>query len=218
MEGNFAVSPRNLYLYRLALEHSSTGVKDSHGCKFSNERLEFLGDAILDSIVAEYLYHSYPGTQEGELTKLKSKVVSRRFLNYIGKELGIADVLQVNISGKAFHPSLIGNAFEAIIGAIYLDQGYRKTRKSLLDILTARGMLENLAADVDFKSKLHEWCQKNRKTLFFHVLDEKQQAGITSYLVEVKVDQRAMGLGRGESKKAAEQKAAEEACALIFGR
>ena len=213
---NFGFTPKNIDNYELALRHSSSSFVDANGVKSSNERLEFLGDTILDVVVAEYLYNKYPKLQEGELTKMKSKVVSRINLNQIAQALNIQDVLEVNIGKKDLHHSILGNALEAIIGAIYLDKGFSFSHKIILKFLKREGLSERVLLDVDFKSKLHEWSQKNRKTLHFKVIYENQQGGTSEYIVELFINGKAKSKGKGKSKKLAEQEAAKKACELIF--
>lgn len=212
----YGFTPSKIKNYELALRHSSSSFIDEKGIKNSNERLEFLGDTILDVVVAEYLYEKYPKLQEGQLTKMKSKVVSRINLNQIALVLKIQDILEVNIGKQDLHHSILGNALEAIIGAIYLDKGFVYTQKVVLKILQKHGMSDRIQSDVDFKSKLHEWSQKKRKTLVFNVTHESQRAGTTDYEVELLINGKSMGKGNGKSKKLAEQEAAKIACGKIF--
>ncbi len=213
---NYGFTPGNIDNYELALRHSSASFVDAKGIKSSNERLEFLGDTILDVVVAEYLYHQYPKLQEGELTKMKSKVVSRVNLNQIALSLNLQDVLEVNIGKQDLHHSILGNALEAMVGAIYIDKGYLFTQKIILRLLKREGLSERIQSDVDFKSKLHEWSQKHRKTLQFKVIYESQKRGSTEYVVELYINGKAIAEGKGKSKKLAEQEAAKKACAVIF--
>lgn len=215
---NFGFTPNNIDNYELSLRHSSASFVDEKGVKNSNERLEFLGDTILDVVVAEYLYDKYPKLQEGELTKMKSKVVSRVNLNQIAQALNIQDVLEVNIGKQDLHHSILGNALEAIVGAIYLDKGYKFTQKIVLKFLKREGLNERIQTDVDFKSKLHEWSQKHRKTLKFKVIYESQKGGTTEYVVELFINGKSKAEGKGKSKKLAEQEAAKKACEVIFNK
>ena len=208
--------PGEVDLYHQALRHSSAAVVLDSGIKDSNERLEFLGDAILDSIVASYLYANFPHKSEGDLTKMKAKVVSRRNLNSIGRDLQIPTQLDLDLGGQELHMSIIGNAFEALVGAIYLDKGYDFTERVLIKILKKKGINMQVHEDVDFKSKLHEWCQKQKKSLSFTMISESQANGKTHYVMEVVVDGKPMGRGEGKSKKSAEQLAAKKACKSIF--
>lgn len=215
---NFGFTPDNIDNYELALRHSSSSFVDDKGIKNSNERLEFLGDTILDVVVAEYLYNKYPKLQEGELTKMKAKVVSRVNLNQIAEALNIQDVLDVKIGKQDLHHSILGNALEAIVGAIYLDKGFLFSKKIVLKFLKREGLTDRIQSDVDFKSKLHEWGQKNRKTLQFKVIFESQKGGKTEYGVELYINGKPKSQGRGKSKKLAEQEAAKKACEVIFNQ
>lgn len=156
----FGYRPNDLSLFRKALSHHSIVHNDDQN---SNERLEFLGDAILDAVVAELLYQKYPGNDEGYLTKLKSKVVNRKSLSEIGERMQIRTLLQYNASRNLNLSSIEGNAFEAIIGAIFLDGGFDKAKKSLQNHVFRKFVDLNklLEEEVDFKSKLIIWCQKN---------------------------------------------------------
>jgi ribonuclease III len=212
----FGYSPKDTSLYEQALRHSSAATKIKPGLKNSNERLEFLGDAILDSIVAHYLYNKYPLIPEGELTKMKSKVVRRENLNMVGYTLGLDEQLHLNLGKQEMHDSIVGNALEALVGAIYLDKGYHTTRDILLRLLKEHGLDTRVHDDVDYKSKLHEWSQKYKRTLDFKVLDHKNEGGSSFYRIAVVIDESEYGIGEGGSKKSAEQKAAKIACDQIF--
>lgn len=213
----FGFTPRRIDLYEQALRHSSVAVRENGGVKNSNERLEYLGDAVLDCIVADYLYNNYPNKTEGDLTKMKAKIVSRRNLNAMGVDVDLPAHLDLNLGGQEVHRSIVGNAFEAIVGAIYLDKGFDFTEKVLIKLLTKHGLNMKVHMDTDYKSKLHEWCQKEKKSLGFRVLHEEQDAGKTRYVVAVLVNNDEMGMGEGKSKKSAEQLAARQACISIFG-
>ena len=211
MQSAFRISTLKPELYRQALRHSSA-VTDHSFHKKSNERLEFLGDAILDAMLAHYLYDSYSQKTEGELTKMKSKVVRRENLNKIGESIGIRRLLEVELGSQEIHESMLGNALEALVGAIYLDKGFISTRQTVLKFLIEHGLTETIHDEVDAKSKLHEWCQKHKKTLVFEVIQHKQEQGNNHYSMVCKIDQASMGIGEGSSKKAAEQMAAKITC------
>lgn len=213
---HFGVRPSRPERYRQALRHGSAVQKGATGINRSNERLEFLGDAILDAIVAQYLFANYDELSEGELTKLKSKVVSRRMLNQLGRELKIETMLETKMGSQPVQQTLIGNALEALIGAIYLDKGYRKTETVVLALLQKHRIDDRIQSITDYKSKLHEHCQKLRKSLNFVVTREKHAVD-ELYEIEVYVGDQRLGKGSGSSKKAAEQAAALEACDRIFG-
>ncbi len=212
----FQFRPKNLALYETALRHASAADEIKPGIKNSNERLEFLGDAILDSIVAHYLFTKYPSLTEGELTKMKSKVVRRDNLNSIGFELKLYEVLKVNIGNQEMHESLMGNALEALFGAMFLDKGYKTTREVALKLLKEHGLDERVHSDVDYKSKLHEWSQKHRRTLQYSVLNQKNNGPYMEYHIQLEIDGEPVGQGKGGSKKAAEQMAAKEAAQKVL--
>jgi ribonuclease-3 len=212
----FGFYPSDISLYEQALRHSSAATKIKPGLKNSNERLEFLGDAILDSIVAHYLYLKYPLLPEGELTKMKSKVVRRENLNMIGYTLKIDTLLELNLGRQEMHDSIVGNALEAIVGAIYLDQGYIVTRNIVLKLMKQHGLDTRVHDDIDYKSKLHEWSQKYRRSLGFKVLSHRNEGGASFYRIAVLIDDKEYGVGEGGSKKVAEQRAAKIACESIF--
>jgi len=213
----FGLSPKDTSLYEQALRHSSAATNIKPGLKNSNERLEFLGDAILDSIVAHYLFNKYPLLPEGELTKMKSKVVRRENLNMLGYSLNLQELLDLNLGKQEMHDSIVGNAMEAMIGAIYLDKGYDVTRNIMLKLLKKHGLDTKIHDDIDYKSKLHEWCQKHRKDLSYKVLNHTNSGGNSFYKIAVFVDREQYGVGEGSSKKSAEQRAAKEANSKIFG-
>jgi ribonuclease-3 len=215
LQSAFQISTRQPLLYRQALRHSSA-VVDHSFTKKSNERLEFLGDAILDSILAHYLYDSYSQKTEGELTKMKSKVVRRENLNRIGEKIGVRSLLEVELGSQEIHESMLGNALEALVGAIYLDKGFSETRNTMIKFLIQHGLSETIHDEIDAKSKLHEWCQKHKKNLAFEVLFHKQDQGLSVYKIAVKIDNVNMGIGEGNSKKAAEQLAAKQACDALL--
>ena len=210
------VKPKNLSLYETALRHASAADEISPGVKNSNERLEFLGDAILDSIVAHYLFSKYPALTEGELTKMKSKIVRRDNLNSIGYELKLYEFLQVSIGRQEIHESLIGNALEALFGALFLDKGYKVTKEIALKLLKEHGLDERVHLDVDYKSKLHEWGQKTRRHLAYHVREQRNMGAQMLYTIALELDGKEVGRGTGGSKKAAEQSAAEAAAKVIL--
>ena len=211
---HFGYRPKILRHFTLAVSHSSGDIKDDIE---SNERLEFLGDAILDAVVAEYLFKKFPGNDEGYLTKLKSKVVNRKTLAFIGEKMQIRAVLNYNQSRNLNIPALEGNAFEAIIGAIYLDGGFEAAKKSLQNHVLRKFVDLNklLEEEIDFKSRLIIWCQKKRMKIDFIVVDEQHTHGAWEYEVSIQINKRDFGRGRASSKKQAEQVAAKQTLELI---
>jgi ribonuclease-3 len=216
LKSAFRISTRKFTLYQQALRHASAAEELAPGVKNSNERLEFLGDAIIDSILAHYLFDHYPDKTEGEMTKMKSKVVRRDNLNRIGEKIGIRALLQVEIGRQDLHESMLGNALEALIGAIYLDKGYSATRMTVLDFFVRHGLTETIHDEIDSKSKLHEWSQKNKHELSFPVAHHKQVNGSSLYTIHAIVDGEIQGIGEGPSKKSAEQVAAKQACEKLM--
>jgi ribonuclease III len=214
----FGYTPKDTAVYEQALRHSSAATKIKPGLKNSNERLEFLGDAVIDSVVAHYLYNKYPLLPEGELTKMKSKVVRRENLNMVGYTLKIHELLDLNLGRQDMHDSIVGNALEAMVGAIYLDKGYNVTRDIVLTLLKKHGLDTKVHDDIDYKSKLHEWSQKQKRTIEFKVLSHRNEGGSSFYRVVLLIDGQERGMGEGGAKKSAEQNAAKEACAQIFGQ
>ncbi|MFM9005473.1 MAG: ribonuclease III family protein, partial [Flavobacteriales bacterium] len=184
----FGFSPSDTSMYEQAFRHSSAATKIRPGLKNSNERLEFLGDAIIDSVVAHYIYTKYPMLPEGELTKMKSKVVRRENLNMIGYTLRINELLHLNLGKQDMHDSIVGNALEALVGAVYLDRGFNTTRDIVLRLLKQHGLDTRVHDDIDYKSKLHEWCQKNKRSLHFKVIAHRNEGGASYYKVALLID------------------------------
>ncbi len=210
-------TPLNLKLYQLAIIHKSASGKYSKNHDIHNERLEFLGDAILDSVVAEQLYNFFPGENEGFLTQMRSKIVNRDTLKKISIKMGISDLLIARMA-KDNHKALHGDALEAIIGAVYLDKGYRRTRKFIVRKILLQHI--DLAAlsevEVDFKSRIIEWGQKNRKDINFSCHEQTNGNGQTPvFISHLLVFDDIVGMGLGKSKKEAEQNAAKQAIQII---
>ena len=211
----FGYHPKNGEYFEHALTHKS--ILNTTEVEVSNERLEFLGDAILDSIVAEFLYARFPDEDEGYLTKIKSKVVSRNTLGAIGHDMKIRKVLKYNKNRTIKMETIEGNALEALVGAIYLDGGYDATQKSIIHHVFRKYVNLNriLEEEIDFKSRLFIWSQKNRLPIEFEVLKEESDGANWKYLVRVNIGDREYGRGSGSSKKKAEQVAAQETLELI---
>ncbi|MCE2683157.1 MAG: ribonuclease III [Flavobacteriia bacterium] len=210
----FGYRPINLAYFTQALTHRSLSNTDTD---VSNERLEFLGDAILDAVIADYLYQRFPAEDEGYLTKIKSKVVSRKTLGDIGELMEIRTVIRYH-KGRTINLSTIeGNAFEAIMGAIYLDGGYDAVKKSIEYHVFRRYVDLNriLEEEIDFKSKLFIWSQKKRLQLDFDVVSEENVGGNWRYTIVVRINEINYGRGVGSTKKMAEQAAAKETLELM---
>ena len=212
---SFGYRPKNLALFIKALSHKS--ITGNNEVEESNERLEFLGDAILDAVIAEYLYEKYPGNDEGYLTTLKSKIVNRKNLSEIGEKMGIRHHLNYSTSRSINLSSIEGNAFEALMGALYLDGGYKQVKESVRNCVLRKFVDINklLEEEVDFKSRLIIWCQKKHLALEFFLVNETKKQGINKYDIEVRINQAVYGAGTGGNKKEAEQNAAKETFNLI---
>ncbi|MEX2484426.1 MAG: ribonuclease III [Brumimicrobium sp.] len=211
----FGYRPKKLSHFKKALTHKSISNTSEH--LESNERLEFLGDTILDAVIADFLYHKFPDEDEGYLTKIKAKIVSRNSLGAIGESMELSKHIKFQKGRSIRMTTLEGNAFEALIGAIYLDGGYDAVKKSIHhNIFRLHVDLPNLLEEeIDFKSKLFIWAQKNHLEIEFKTLKEELKKGIWKYEMEVYINSQAYGIGAGTSKKAAEQVAAKETLTLM---
>ena len=211
--------PGNLSLYRLAFRHKSVATNVKKGVKNSNERLEFLGDAVLGSVVAEVLFKLYPYEDEGFLTELRSKIVNRVNLNQLARKLGFEQMIQYDnrMVNSARQGSLLGDAFEALIGAIYLDKGYDFTRHFLVNhIIKSHIDIHRLEqTETNFKSKLIEWCQRHGKDITFELIENKDGESTKLFTVQASIDGEIMGMGKEFNKKNAEKLAAEKACEAL---
>jgi len=208
--------PGNLSLYRLAFRHKSVAQNVKKGVKNSNERLEFLGDAVLGSVVAEVLFKLYPYEDEGFLTELRSKIVNRVNLNQLARKLGFEQLIQYDnrMVNSARQGSLLGDAFEALIGAIYLDKGYDFTKNFLVNhIIKSHIDIHKLEqTETNFKSKLIEWCQRHGKDITFELIENQDGESNKLFTVQASIDGEIMGQGKEFNKKNAEKLAAEKAC------
>ncbi len=214
----FGVTPDNVELYKLALVHRSASVKVEGGGSINNERLEYLGDAVLESIVSDYLFIEYPNKSEGFLTQTRSKIVSRQSLNTLARKLGLDEMVIYNSTGNFAHKHLFGDCLEAMIGALYLDKGYNVVNRIVINDLLSRHIdLEDLThSESDHKSRLIEWCQKSKRTISFSTeADGEQRGSQPAFLSRVLIDDMRIGVGRGSTKKEAEQRAAENAWVLL---
>jgi ribonuclease-3 len=215
VRNHFGLRVKNISYYKEALRHSSILDGDYSGMK-SNERLEFLGDAVLDLSVATYLYSMDPEAQEGLLTQRKSKIVSRKNLNLLGEFIDLEILLEVKMRREDIRPTMVGNAMESLIGALYLDFGYVRTNKALISLLKRFGLDEKIHETTDFKSQLHHWAQKQRVTLTYNVVKEFIVDGENGYEVEVFADDSCIGSGAGRSKKIAEREASRMGWKYVF--
>ena len=207
----FGFLPHNIELYKLALIHKSASIVLENGQHINNERLEFLGDAVIESVSSDYLFIEYPDKNEGFLTQLRSKMVSRQSLNSVAKRIGLDDYVITNAASGSAQKHIYGDAFEAMMGAIYLDQGYDFVNRLLINkIFTKYLKMETLAeSETDFKSRLIEWCQKNHHSIHFATSHDKTYSATHPFFYsKVLIDGIEVGHGAGESKKEAEQRAA----------
>ena len=204
-------TPRNIALYRQALRHSSA-VPEGRTDIPDNERLEFLGDAVLDAVVGQFLFNTYADKGEGFLTRMRSKLVSRHQLSILAKHVGIERMVESNV-GRKEETSVPGNALEALVGAHFLDKGFERTSKAVLKLMHQHLDLKAIEAeDRDSKSRLLEWGQKRRRRVEFALSEETAHNGRGKvYTAEARVEGTVRGVGRGNSKKKAEQDAAEAA-------
>lgn len=208
-------TPVNISIYHQAFVHSSA----SKGTKENNERLEYLGDAILDAVVSDILFKKYPKKTEGFLTQMRSKIVSRKMLGKIAKQMGIQELLKHSKLKIKDSPSVLGNALEALIGAIYLDQGYSKaysfiTKKIIAPYIDFNTLINE---ELNYKSKLLEWSQKNGRDIELKIVDEKNYKAYRVFTAVAIIENEEMGRGKGRNKKNAENEAARIAYGAISG-
>ena len=224
----FGFIPHNIELYKLALIHKSAS-QSIGGHHINNERLEFLGDAVIESVTSDYLYIEFPDQNEGFMTQLRAKIVSRQSLNDIARKIGLDKYVVYNSSGNFTQKHIHGDAFEAMMGAIYLDQGYEFVNRLLINNIFYKHLsIEALTeSETDFKSRLIEWCQKNRHTVVFRTRSDAHAPHTApSFYSTVLIDGIEVGHGSGDSKKVAEQNAAsslsheisDEECAELLDK
>ncbi|MCK6648518.1 MAG: ribonuclease III [Bacteroidia bacterium] len=210
--------PVNIHLYKLAFRHSSAAQQIKKGVKDSNERLEFLGDSIIGTVVAEYLFKKFPYKDEGFLTKMRSKMVSRNQHNQIALKLGLNKFIETDDRVGSKPSSINGDAYEALVGAIYLDKGYNTAQQFILKrIINIHLDIDELETkEIDFKSKFIEWAQKEKKTFTFETLIDAAASPDKQFTIQLIVDNEAVGKAQHYSKKRAEQLAAEDACERLL--
>lgn len=210
VKNTLGIKPTNMGIYYTALSHRS--VKDSP--EENNERLEYLGDAILSAIVADYLFKRYPYKGEGFLTEMRSKMVNRQQLNDIAVKMGLKKITLFNKFDSSLRNSQIfGNTLEAVVGAIYLDKGYRKTQQWVLkQMLIPHMFVDDLELiDINLKNKLIGWASKNGKVLTFDLAEEKLESGRRIFIINTVIDGEIITQGKGFNKKDASQIAAQTA-------
>src|SRR5690606_14488785 len=205
--------PKQVKFYKKAFTHRSMNIKDGEGNAINYERLEFLGDAMLSAVIALHLYREVPSGDEGYLTKMRSKIVSREHLNELGKELNLIQLVESKIPPGQFGDNIHGNLFEALVGAIFLDKGYKYCEKFIynrviipyVDIETLEGKV------ISYKSLLIEWCQKEKKTFKYHVYEDTGNDEVRHFSVKLSINDKVIAKARATSKKKAEEKASKRA-------
>jgi ribonuclease III len=200
-------TPSNLYLYEMAFHHKSSN-ENNGKFQFNNERLEYLGDAVLSMVVGDYLFKKYPYKDEGFLTKMRSKIVKRKTLNDVSQKMGLDKILSEYAIGSISH-SMAGNALEALVGAIYQDVGYEKSRKFIIrNILRNFIDMEDLENNDDnYKSQLLEWAQKMGKIVNFSMNEKDKMNGRDYFKITLFIDDKKICESEAYNKKTAEQKA-----------
>ncbi len=207
--------PFNLSLYKLAIKHVSIADESRNGLRISNERLEYLGDAILGAVVAEFLFNKFPYRDEGFLTETRSRMVNREALNQIAIKIGLSKIVEEEMKGKNLHShkSIYGDALEALVGAIYLDRGYGFCRRFILRRLIIHFDVDDIiSTTTNFKSKIIEWSQKENKEVDFKLVSVTGNSRFKEFTVEILLNREICTSGKGATKKKAEQDAAKNAC------
>jgi len=205
--------PKDLKIYKKAFLHRSANKKDKQGNPQNYERLEFLGDAMLGTIISKHLYNKVPAGDEGYLTKMRSKIVSRKHLNELGKDLGLIDFVESRIPKTHFGDNIHGNVFEALVGAIYLDRGYKYCEKFINNrVIIPYVDIEQLEGKViSYKSLVIEWCQKEKKEFKYQVYEDTGKDPLKHFAVRLSINNKVMAKARATSKKKAEEKASRRA-------
>lgn len=210
--------PSNLRIYETAFIHRSASYTLPDGTRINNERLEYLGDSIIDTILSEYLFHLYPEATEGFMTKTRARIVNRERLNRLGITMGLENLIVSNLSSPVIPPNLSGNALEALVGALFIDAGYRRTRRFFIERVLKKhlNLAEVLESETDYKSLILEYCQKNRLKLTF-TLQEKpaQESSVTPFSISLEINDETFAAGEGATKKEAEQDASAAALEKI---
>lgn len=205
-------TPANLAIFKLAFSHRSNSTDEAPYAMQNNERLEYLGDAVLGSIVGEYLFKKYPNADEGFLTKMRSKIVKRKSLNKLGDKMGL-DVILSEHNNTRLSRSMLGNAVEALVGAIYLEKGYDSTRRYVVKriLMNYVDIHELEHYDDNYKSQLLEWCQKNGQSVNYKLLARYKYEKRDRFKVAVMIDGKKLATADDFNKKSAEQTASEKA-------
>ncbi|MBD1260185.1 ribonuclease III [Maribacter polysiphoniae] len=205
--------PKRLEIYKKAFLHRSVNRKDKKGNPMNYERLEFLGDSMLGTIISRYLYNEVPEGDEGYLTKMRSKIVSREHLNELGKDLNLIKLVESRIPKTHFGDNIHGNVFEALVGAIYLDRGYKYCEKFIYDrVIGPYVDIEQLEGKViSYKSLIIEWCQKQKKSFNYNVYEDTGKDELKHFAVKLSIGNKVVAKARATSKKKAEERASKRA-------
>ncbi|MDD3877358.1 MAG: ribonuclease III domain-containing protein [Bacteroidales bacterium] len=211
VENVFGFSPKNLHVYKLAFLHKSAAKEVIDGIRVSNERLEYLGDSILNAVIADYVYKKFPLKDEGFLTEIRSRIVNRKRLNKVAEKLGMHNLLLANSDVKSMNKDVIGNSFEALVGAIYIDKGFDFTKKVIIDKILAYHLdidiIEN--ENDNFKSQVINKAQSEKKSVVFKVENIDNLNCQKLYTVHLLIDNVFAASGQDYAIKKAEQNAAE---------
>ncbi len=205
--------PKNIKIYKKAFLHRSANKRDKKGNPLNYERLEFLGDSMLGTIISKHLYMEVPAGDEGYLTKMRSKIVSRKHLNELGKDLELIRFVESKIPKAHFGDNIHGNVFEALVGAIYLDRGYTYCEKFIYKrVIVPYVDIEQLEGKViSYKSLIIEWCQKQKKAFQYEVYEDTGNDSVKHFSVKLFIDGKVKAKARATSKKKAEEKASKRA-------
>ena len=205
--------PKNLKIFKKAFLHRSANKKDKNGNPMNYERLEFLGDSMVGTIISRHLYNEVPEGDEGYLTKMRSKIVSREHLNELGKDLNLIKFVESRIPKTHFGDNIHGNVFEALVGAIYLDRGYKYCEKFIHErVIIPYVDIEQLEGKViSYKSLVIEWCQKQKKTFDYNVYEDTGNDVLKHFAVKLSIGNIVVAKARATSKKKAEERASKRA-------
>ncbi|MEO1010913.1 MAG: ribonuclease III [Bacteroidota bacterium] len=212
--------PKKLQIYKKAFLHRSANKKDKNGNPINYERLEFLGDSMLGTIISKHLFNEVPEGDEGYLTKMRSKIVSRKHLNELGRDLNLIHFVESRIPKSHFGDNIHGNVFEALVGAIYLDRGYSYCEKFINERVIAPYVdIEQLEGKViSYKSLIIEWCQKQKKTFNYNVYEDTGNDTLKHFAVKLSINGKVMAKARATSKKKAEEGASKRAYYALQGK
>ena len=205
--------PKKIEIFKKAFLHRSANIKDKKGNPMNYERLEFLGDSMLGTIISRYLYNEVPEGDEGYLTKMRSKIVSREHLNELGKDLDLIKYVESRIPKSHFGDNIHGNVFEALVGAIYLDRGYKYCEKFIHErVIVPYVDIEQLEGRViSYKSLVIEWCQKQKKAFNYNVYEDTGNDALKHFAVKLSIGDNVVAKARATSKKKAEERASKRA-------